>query len=327
MVVPEIKYRLARGSDGSTVHISAVTEENRGDFASLTCIGCGRQLIPSLGRIKSHHFRHKAVAEDPCSVESYLHIAAKETVARAFNEAIADGRPYVMEVDHMVVCRNAEALIGAVCYHSFRRTEHDLTQFYEHAEIERGVGRFVADVLLRSRGEDRAKDLLVEICVAHPCDEAKVASGLRIVEIPVRSDDDIEELRQGIRLGAKKAIQYNLNPPDIELGECDKCPTHCGITAHYRSEKVFIDDDTLEKLAGKYALLKTQRIGIRFTHFAEEPFRDSRTLSRRIKCANEAEHARRTQRGAFKARRPSGQGRQHIEKDDAVFEDDRDTKQ
>ena len=83
----EIRYPVARGLNGSVVHISAWSDavEATGERGAVTCLGCDRQLVgrlPNNGIKPTAHFAHRS-EEESCREETALHKAAKEAIVAA----------------------------------------------------------------------------------------------------------------------------------------------------------------------------------------------------------------------------------------------------
>ena len=75
--------KLAFGvRDGKTIHISELTEAERGGNCNCTCPACGEPLIAKMGNKNRHHYAHKT--DSTCDIahanESALHRYAKEII-------------------------------------------------------------------------------------------------------------------------------------------------------------------------------------------------------------------------------------------------------
>ena len=140
------------------------------------------------------HFAHRAGTT--CSPETYLHKAGKVLFAETFLRCVADGIPFEIVLHHPIVCRRFEEYIGKACVQ--RRHEektYDLTNYFNQVRIEQRDGKFIPDLLLFNE-EATENRVYVEIAVTHFLSENKLASPERIIEIPVRSEDDFEMIRQ-----------------------------------------------------------------------------------------------------------------------------------
>ncbi len=72
-----------------------------------------------------------------------------------------------------------------MCFFSY-----DFKKIYDTAEIEKEFNSFRADVLLSSSNIPHRDPVFMEIEVTHPCDEKKINSGNRIIEIKVEKEED-----------------------------------------------------------------------------------------------------------------------------------------
>lgn len=72
--------------------------------------------------------------------------------------------------------------------------EFNLKQFYDTCSEEKTVSPypFVADLLLTNSKNENVEPVLIEICVSHPCEEEKRNSGLRIIEVKIGNEADLE---------------------------------------------------------------------------------------------------------------------------------------
>ena len=189
-----IKYKRAKNDNDKIVNIEEVTPEMR-KATRFTCISCGQELSACLGSKKQHHFRHKT--EVDCNFETYLHKMGKYTFKKTYTECLAQGRPFIITLKQKVSCVKEE---NCPIRHFFEDDpadcntcewkDFDLTQYYDSVAEEEKVGSFVADILLKS--SKRYPPILVEIRVSHACEESKIQSGHRIIEIELNKEEDLE---------------------------------------------------------------------------------------------------------------------------------------
>lgn len=189
-----IKYKRARNDNDEIVNIEQVTSEMR-KATKFTCISCGNELSACLGSKNQHHFRHKT--EVDCNPETYLHKMGKYTFVKAYRECLAQGKPFNITLKQKVPCVKEESCpirhsFGDdpdVC-NKYEWKDFDLTQYYDSVAEEEKVGSFVADILLKRSKDDQP--ILVEIMVSHACEENKIQSGYRIIEIELNKEEDLE---------------------------------------------------------------------------------------------------------------------------------------
>lgn len=207
-----MEYRYSKGKKGDLIDVTILSEKNRHDFGPYYCLGCEAEIIPILGKKKAHHFRHK-VETSSCAHETYLHHAAKMSVAEGFRRAKSEAQIYSLRIEHPYNCPISKVVNGLKCRIS---QEQDLTDWYQDADVEVGINGFVADVLLTS---PIRPPLLIEIKVTHSCETKKISSGLRIIEIEVRNEGDIVSLRAGIDATSPNVHIHGLNPKPL-VGAC-----------------------------------------------------------------------------------------------------------
>lgn len=239
------RYRYAEDEAGQFVDVQLLTRDTRHILGPYKCLSCGDRVIPSLGERVTHHFRHKQ--ERACSGETYLHEAGKLAFLEAFQAAVAHGRPYPVQRLREEACRRHEAQSGKVCQFEPHLETFDLTRWVSRATKETDIDDFGGDVLLQNA--DGSVKLLVEIAVKHRCSETKIASGLKILEIPIASEDDIDRLRQGLTLDGVRGWGFNLaERPPIERLSCRGCRTSVDLFVVYASGKSVVVTAMLDKV-------------------------------------------------------------------------------
>ncbi len=149
------------------------------------CVGCGAEMIVKEGSERCKHFAHKS---DSPTCESYLHKLAKRRIREAFLEA----KPFTITLNSRAVC-NRECLLKNKCEFDDRQ-DFDLKKHYDKCKEETSHGGFVADLLLASSENPDRKPVFIEIWVTHECGQKKIDSGLRIIEIKIDSEEDIDAI-------------------------------------------------------------------------------------------------------------------------------------
>ena len=171
---PQLTWAI--GSNGEPAHIS---EMERGLKCACTCPMCGSDLVAKQGKVQEHHFAHAKDAECAHAVETALHLAAKDILAKR--------REIVLPA------------VEITFPHSTRRTIIAPEQRYaiESVDVEQKLGAIIPDVIARIRG----RELLVEITVTHGVDGGKLKKikelGLSCIEIDL-SDVDRDLSRENL---------------------------------------------------------------------------------------------------------------------------------
>lgn len=222
-----VQYRFAMGTDGRLVDVNALTRKSQ--VHGFACIACGQRLIAHLkDDLRARHFAHHRKGEC-ASRESYLHRAAKLAFLETFRDRRAAGKPFTVRLPVVDTCNALEKSLAIRCaFAQFR--EIDLTRWFDTAELEQRHDGFVADILLL--GSRLASPLFVEVAVTHSCEEPKIASGYRILELRIESDEQIAELRNAaVTVGANDGHRaHNFRTKVLCNAFCaGDCPRKVGV--------------------------------------------------------------------------------------------------
>lgn len=205
-----IQFRFGLSLDGHPVNIKDAAKGK-----SYTCVNCGKPLIAKQGKVREWHFAHKTNTSN-CSFETYLHKLAKYFIREMFNEKqslVATFGKATQTCKWMDVCPFRK---DNSC-HIIKDESIDLLQYTACVE-EASINGFIADLLFTSETLD---PLLIEIYVTHPCTEEKIKSGLKIIEIHIESETDVENLLNGLSQ-SEKVVFHN-----FYKDECSELTTHC----------------------------------------------------------------------------------------------------
>ena len=187
----DIKYKHAYDENGKLVCIDSISKENR-KLHKYTCVGCGNPLLPrAIGsKYRKAHFYHKE--EVVCSGETYLHKLTKQVVKHKFETEPT----FYIEYNVSKKCSNAECKYrNDRCQEEHSPYKVDLKKYYDTCTEESTVKGYIADLLLTNSKNPELAPTLIEVCVSHPCDEEKRNSGLRIIEISIKNEQDIFKLK------------------------------------------------------------------------------------------------------------------------------------
>lgn len=213
----DVKYKYAYDENNVPVSIDSLTKETSKQH-TYHCIGCGNTLLPrAIGsKSKRAHFYHKEQVE--CSGETYVHKLAKKLIKQKFDKSEQFlVSYYVNKSCSEINCR----LRNTNCRKENAPNEIDLKRFYDTCQEEAQVNGFVADLLLSSSKHPDLDPVLIEIKVTHGCEEEKVNSGLKIIEISVKeeadlltliNDSNIAESNQRVRINV---ISFERNIAEI----------------------------------------------------------------------------------------------------------------
>ena len=160
------------GADDEMVHVS---EAGRGLRCGCVCPACRSDLIAKQGKVREHHFAHAGGEECAHAVETSLHRAAKDILAK-----------------------RREIVLPAVKVSFPHAPRHDIAvaperrYSIESVETEKKIQSIIPDVIARIVG----RKLLVEVKVTHGVDSGKSRKirdlGLSCVEI------DLSNAKRGL---------------------------------------------------------------------------------------------------------------------------------
>lgn len=234
-----VKYRYAKGSDQSMIDAHVMNPEQRHDLAPYCCFGCGGELIPNLGQKRIKHFSHKSAGA--CSRETYLHELGKDAFLRKYTQCLKGGVPYIFRASFPAICIHYQVEMGISCKTKMMR-DIDLTRHFKNIEIEKACKGFKPDILLSS--DDGAEVLFIEIAVTHKCEENKIRSGNRIIEINVASEDDVLHILSGTLNESLDVVDsYNLKKKEFVGDVCKGgCEREFNLFLIYESQKSILLD-------------------------------------------------------------------------------------
>lgn len=211
-----VQYAFALDGDNILTHISEAKRSH-----SYTCPGCHNCLKPVLGDVNAKHYRH---IEECCSLETYLHKAAKQAFFQCYKHAINTNKPMVLELERSVSCIGPRiGLLGnkAVQCSKLVSARYNLTQFFDQVDLEKrdkNTG-LQPDVMLTDSSGKRC--CYIEICVTHPCTQEKIDTGIPILEFKVQSADDIKVLSSGVYSVERGNLSvFNWVPPSRIVEHC-----------------------------------------------------------------------------------------------------------
>ncbi len=188
-------YSYANNSSGELINVSIAQHSEK-----YYCPVCGELMVPHMGKVRRWHFVHKNTGY--CSYESYIHKLAKIRIRQLF-----------LSSEHFLLSYKAKALCSFSCpftnspkCESEKPVEFDLRKYYDECEMEVPYHKYKADLLLKSSMHPNRPPVLIEIMVTHKCTEDKICDGVRIIEIPVHSEEDIDNIVNNRKL---KAVRYD----------------------------------------------------------------------------------------------------------------------
>lgn len=218
----ELKYPYALDESNKLIHISSVSEDSR-KKSSYRCPNCGSKMQACLGSKNVHYFRHDD-KERKCGVESYIHKVAKAILINRFNTPqstffIGFSPQRQCEIYDKCKHRDYRCLLTPEYREYNLKAQYDLPAKEEENYCDEN-GKFRPDIILTSSNSSR-KPIFIEVFHKHKSTETKVDSGNYIIEIKVKTLEDLRALETGI-LQESDGICFlnfkhiNVSPTDIE---------------------------------------------------------------------------------------------------------------
>jgi len=259
--------RYTKAADGELIDIAAVDPSNRYARGPYRCLSCNHIMVPALGSVRKHHFKHKSERPLNCSNETYLHQIGKITLFNTLSDCMKYKKPFLLNRRQPIVCNHYEENFGLICRDQTTYFADDLAGRFDVVEIEKSIAGFVADVLLTS--SQTGEKFLIEIAVTHEISQEKISSGLGVVEIKINCEDDVEELKKGISTSSANVNCYHL--PDVAPANkrcVDPCNIPCTLLLLYDSGKAWYSHTTSTE--AKYLISDRSLISweVAPTHFA-----------------------------------------------------------
>lgn len=177
-----IQYPMAYRQPFDVTHIE---DAERGN--AYLCLGCHRDMVPRKGKIKRHHFAHKAGPE-LCNPDNALHETAKAAICQGFLRAVRKGSKYPIRIP----CSRCEKPI-------------ETNVAIEGAGIatERREVRGTRSDLVITREDGKSPKLIVEIVVHHNLEsgteERYRASGIPVIKVKPSWEPGKPLIRSGRR--------------------------------------------------------------------------------------------------------------------------------
>lgn len=158
--------------------------------AKYYCCSCEDEMIPKKGKIRRHHFAHKSLGN--CIYESYLHKVSKLKFFKEYKLCLKNKVPFYIEYkvrEICTACQNIEKL-NLSCKEVLIKS-YDITERFDIISMEKSYKGFVADILLESSTYPDEK-IFIEFAVTHKCDVEKLNSGIRIIEVELVDEKDLQ---------------------------------------------------------------------------------------------------------------------------------------
>lgn len=175
------------------------------------CPYCRNEMIAKRGAIRQWHFAHKV---KQCSYDKYLHSIAEIAIGEWFSKS----ESIILDMEVVEKCPQYDGCVfhnDVNCKGGGRR-RFNLKKYYTRCIPEHRYGGFVADLYCERNGFDEGSPIFIEICVTHECSQEKVHSGIRIIELVIKSEGDIQAITASKTLKEGDCVRlYNFKRREV----------------------------------------------------------------------------------------------------------------
>ncbi|MBR8832107.1 MAG: hypothetical protein N5P05_004436 (plasmid) [Chroococcopsis gigantea SAG 12.99] len=215
-----VKYRFALNDRGEIVDINSLSKSEKKKKDKFTCVSCGRVLYAVMPKKRQKHFRHESdAAEFECNWETYLHKLAKQVFEETYRSCQSLGIPFYVEFER-ISCNHFKNYGENCKLKDPNPIKCDITETFTEISIEKKVGEFRPDILLRSG--DGHDHLFIEMVVTHKSSEKKRSSDYKIIELYIENQSDISNIRNHYLKECEKINFFN-----FPVDEYDYCGGDC----------------------------------------------------------------------------------------------------
>lgn len=174
------------------------------------CINCDGEMIPKQGKKNKWHFAHKNITPK-CKYDNYIHKLAEIKLSEWFRNS----KNIIIELKYDFECKNwkqckwnnkENSKNEEYCYW-VERKPFNLKDYYTSCVVEKKYGNFVPDICLYNNHKN-IDPIFIEINVHHPCEEDKISSKFRIIEIDIEKEEDIENIINSSTIPESESIRF-----------------------------------------------------------------------------------------------------------------------
>lgn len=230
-----MKNLYALNQFGELINIDDVNKKHLDIYS---CLQCADILIPRKGEINRHHFSHKSKLE--CNYETYLHKLGKIKFYNTYKNCLENNIPFYTEYEKIKICNTCNDVKNhnLNCFLNSETGKIDITTIFDQVYLEKNHEGFIADILLKS--SKREEVIFIEIWVTHQCENIKIESGNRIIEIKLENEADLDFLNDKyIHQSIANCKFYNFKVPIIEKNfiEAHECIETINLFTIFKSGK------------------------------------------------------------------------------------------
>ena len=232
----DVKYPYADVGATKLMHISSVSQENRRSYKYI-CPCCKKELQPRLGDKRVHYFAH--MAGERCDQDRYIHTTAE----RLLKEKWDRDEPFEIMMKVRKKCKKSDICRfyeDCKCLKEEWET-FDLKKWFSCCDVEKKCGDFIPDLCLTDKRGKRAP-IFIEIWHTHKNSEEKVGSNNRIIEIRVKTMEDLEKLPKHPITESESTTFSNFDSTTLPPADFDGVRL-MKYTLYDGSLKSFVDDE------------------------------------------------------------------------------------
>lgn len=187
-----LEYAL--NQEGHLVHIDSVLNGNE---CGCICPACKKPLqAKNAGQIRIHHFAHNSGVDCPASLETTLHLLAKDKIQKAFNKQ----KVFYIKFKYHSYCEKIKTC-DFVSYSNCENIDSkrfNLKAYYDSCdqEIPYDNVKRRSDLKIWSSVHPEREPIYIEIFVTHQSEYKKLHSGNKIIEIKIENEKDIDNIIQ-----------------------------------------------------------------------------------------------------------------------------------
>ena len=208
----ELKYTYAL--DESKTSLIHIDDAQQGQVYYCPNSECNERMTVKDGGHNRNHFSHVKNG-DKCSYDNYLHTIAIIKIADWF----ISGNEIQIQFNSESRCSKYKDCIWNGkhieehydCKHRHLSNPIRIKEYYNAIKVEEKYKGFKWDLLLCHTEKVNRPPLAIEILVTHPCEDNKKESGVKTIEIRIKSEDQLNRIiSTGMLIEGNHFSAYNI---------------------------------------------------------------------------------------------------------------------
>jgi hypothetical protein len=279
-----MKHPYALDENGKLIHINElerdkITKQIIGEYQGkqfYNLDGNKEQAFIPVLLGKKKHFRVKKEGEAPLlNEETYWHKAGKKLFEELYRESLKNGEPFYIPYFEKQVCSRLKSEFDIACHYSTESKKHDVTKLLTAIEVEQYDGELKPDIKIFNPNQSDKK-IWIEIAHTSKVSYNKVEQGVRIVEIDIHNEADLEN----IRLLMKGERPYNVaffnfnekitKKAFCKEGGCKKDFIQFWVNNDKKPKIEFKPEHDLTKLNRNFVIWSKKELNSKFSQFRKD---------------------------------------------------------